>query len=84
MNVFKDLFAGITDVIGGRSAATQNTLRDARRTVMAQLRAEAFALGADAVVGASLDYSEFSGSGKSMLFVVATGTAVTLAQAKDE
>jgi uncharacterized protein YbjQ (UPF0145 family) len=78
MNIFKDFFAGITDVVGGRSATMQNTLRDARRTVMAQLKGEAFAIGADAVVGVSLDYSEISGGGKSMLFVVATGTAVTL------
>jgi len=62
----------------GRSAATQNTLRDARQAVMGQLRAEAYALGADAIVGVTLDYSEFSGAGKSMLFVVATGTAVVI------
>ncbi len=79
MNIFKDFFAGITDAVGGRSGSTQGVLRDARRTVMADLRAEAFALGADAVVGVSLDYSEFSGAGKSMLFVVASGTAVKLA-----
>ena len=79
MNVFKDILTGITDVVGGRSASMQNGLRDARQTVMGQLRAEAFALGADAVVGVSLSYSEISGGGKSMLFVVATGTAVKLA-----
>lgn len=78
MNIFKDMFAGITDVVGGRSAATQNTLRDARKAVMGQLRAEAFSIGADAIVGVTLDYSEFSGAGKSMLFVVATGTAVSV------
>ena len=78
MNVFKDLFTGITDVVGGRSATTQNTLRDARKAVMGQLRAEAFSIGADAIVGVTIDYSEFSGAGKSMLFVVATGTAVTV------
>jgi len=79
MNIVRDLFAGVTDVVGGRSAATQTVLRDARRTVMAELRAEAFALHADAVVGVRLDFNEFSGGGKSMLFVVATGTAVRLA-----
>lgn len=78
MNVLKDLFAGVTDVVGGRSGSTQNVLKDARRTVMAELRNEAFAIGADAVVGVGLAYSEFSGGGKSMLFVVATGTAVKL------
>lgn len=79
MNIFKDFFTNVTDVIGGRSGATQGVLRDARRNVMAELRKEAFGLGADAVVGVDLAYSEFSGGGKSMLFVVATGTAVKLA-----
>lgn len=79
MSIFKDVFAGLTDVIGGRSGSTQGVLRDARRTVMNELRTEAFNIGADAVVGVDLDYSEFSGGGKSMLFVVATGTAVKLA-----
>lgn len=78
MNLFKDLFSNVSDVVGGRSGATQGVLRDARRTVMAELRNEAFSLGADAVVGVDLAYSEFSGGGKSMLFVVATGTAVKL------
>lgn len=78
MNMFKDVFASVTDAVGGRSGSTQGVLRDARRTVMAELRAEAFSIGADAVVGVNLAYSEFSGGGKSMLFVVATGTAVKL------
>ena len=78
MNILKDFFAGITDVIGGRSGSTQRVLRDARRQVMAELRAEAFAIEADAVVGVRLDFNEFSGGGKAMLFVVATGTAVKL------
>lgn len=79
MNVFKDFFAGITDSVGGRSGATQGILRDARRTVTVELRNAAFELGADAVVGVNFFYSEFSGGGKSMLFLVATGTAVKLA-----
>lgn len=78
MNLVKDLFASVTDVVGGRSSSTQSVLRDARRTVFAELRNEAFNLGADAVVGVDLAVSEFSGGGKSMLFVVATGTAVKL------
>lgn len=76
MNIFKDMFAGITDVLGGRSGSTQSVLRNARRQVMAELRMEAFALEADALVGVQLDFSEFSGGGKSMLFAVAVGTAV--------
>ncbi len=78
MNIFKDFFTSMTDKFGGRSNSTQNTLRDARRVVIRELRTEAFELGADAVIGVDLNYSEFSGAGKSMLFVVATGTAVKL------
>ncbi len=81
MNLFKDMFTAITNTVGGRSGSIQNTLRDARRQVMADLRNEAFSVGADAVVGVSLDYSEFSGGGRAMLFVVATGTAVKLKHA---
>lgn len=83
MNLFKDFFTGLTDFFGGRSGSTQNTLRDARRTVMRELRREAFELGADAVIAIDLNYSEFSGGGKSMLFVVATGTAVKLKPKND-
>lgn len=76
MNLFKDLFAGITDLIGGRSSTSQETLRKARKICISELKQEAFNIGANAVIGVSLDYSEFSGQGKSMLFLVATGTAV--------
>jgi uncharacterized protein YbjQ (UPF0145 family) len=78
MNIFRDMFAGIRDVFGGRSASTQKVLRDARRTCLNELRREALMLGADAVIGVDLDYSEFSGNDKSMLFMVASGTAVKL------
>lgn len=81
MNVFRDFFAGIRDIFGGRSEATQKVLRDARRTCLDELRKEAAEVGADAVVGVDLDYSEISGGGKSgMLFLVASGTAVKLKQ----
>lgn len=76
MNIFKDFFAGVRDIFGGRSKATQGVLRDARKTVLSELRKEAYAVGANAVIAIDLDYSEFSGGGKSMLFVVASGTAV--------
>jgi len=76
MNIFKDVFAGVRDVVGGRSKVTQDILRDSRKTVLNELRKEAYAVGANAVVAVDLDYSEFSGGGKSMLFVVASGTAV--------
>jgi uncharacterized protein YbjQ (UPF0145 family) len=78
MNVIRDMFAGMRDIVGGRSEATQKVLRDARKTCLAELKKEAAAVGADAVIGVDLDYSELSGSGKSMLFLVASGTAVKL------
>ncbi len=78
MNLFKDMFAGIRDILGGRSASSQKVLRDARRTCLTELRREALIVGANAVIGVDLDYSEISGDGKSMLFVVASGTAVTV------
>jgi len=78
MNVFKDFFSGLTDFFGGRSRSTQNSLKDARIVCMSELKREALTVGADAIVGVDLDYSEFSGQDKSMLFLVASGTAVTL------
>lgn len=78
MNVFKDVFAAFSDFFGGRSGVSQNALRDARQTCIYELKAEAHQAGANAVLGITLDYSEFSGQGKSMLFLVASGTAVVL------
>ncbi|MEX6723183.1 heavy metal-binding domain-containing protein [Parapedomonas caeni] len=77
-NIFKDLFASIRDIVGGRSGAYEGTLRDARQTALAEMEAEARRLGADAVIGVDLDY-ETVGQGGSMLMVTATGTAVRLA-----
>jgi uncharacterized protein YbjQ (UPF0145 family) len=76
MNIFKDFLAVMSDFFGGRSGTTQNALRDARKTCIAELKREAHSVGANAIIGVDLDYSEFSGQGKSMLFLVATGTAV--------
>lgn len=78
MNLFKDFFASITDIFGGRSKSSQTVLRDARLTCLAELRREALIVGANAVIGMSLAYNEISGDDKSMLFVVASGTAVTV------
>lgn len=78
MNLFKDFFAAITDVVGGRSNASQIVLRDLRKTCLKELKLEAVSVGANAVIAVDLDYSEFSGGGKSMLFLVASGTAVTI------
>lgn len=81
MNIFKDIFASFSDTFGGRSDSIQNTLRDARKTALAELRKEAVSVGANAVIGIDLDYSEISGGGKAgMLFIVASGTAVIIEQ----
>lgn len=77
-NIFRDLFAGIRDIVGGRSAAYEKELRRARELALAALEEEARALGADAVVGVDLDYETIGGEGKSMLMVSANGTAVRL------
>ncbi len=77
-NIFKDLFASIRDIVGGRSGAYESTLRDARREALAELEAEARDLGADAVIGVDFDY-EVLGQGGSMLMVSVSGTAVKLA-----
>jgi uncharacterized protein YbjQ (UPF0145 family) len=76
-NIFKDLFAGIRDIVGGRSGTYESTLRDARKTAINELIEEARALGADGVIGIDLDY-EVLGQGGSMLMVSASGTAVKL------
>jgi uncharacterized protein YbjQ (UPF0145 family) len=78
MNIFRDFFAGMSDFFGGRSSASQKVLRDARNTCLAELKKEAYEIGADGVMGIDLDYSEISGKGKGMLFLVASGTAVKL------
>jgi uncharacterized protein YbjQ (UPF0145 family) len=78
MNILQDLVAGVSDIMGGRSQTVQQALRDARKMCLNELRREASALGADAVIAVDLDYSEISGQGKSMLFLVASGTAVRL------
>ena len=76
-NIFRDLFAGVRDIVGGRSAAYEDELRKARDIAMQEPSAEAAARGADAVVGIDLDY-ETVGQGGSMLMVSASGTAVRL------
>jgi len=74
-NVFRDIFAGITDIIGGRSGAYEKSLAEARDTALRELEQRAAALGADAVVGVDLDYEVIN----NMLMVSASGTAVTVA-----
>ena len=74
MNIFSDIGSAIRDVVGGRNENYQTKLRDARKTVLRELRLEAHRLGADAVVAINLDYSEISGGGKSMIFLVGIAT----------
>jgi uncharacterized protein YbjQ (UPF0145 family) len=75
-NIFKDLFAGIRDIVGGRSGAYEQELAKARAIALEEMEAVAASLGADAIVGVDLDY-ETVGQG-SMLMVTASGTAVRL------
>ena len=74
-NLFKDLFAGIRDLVGGRSATYERELQRAREMALAEMQEKAAALGANAVVGVDLDY-EVLGQGNGMLMVSASGTAV--------
>jgi uncharacterized protein YbjQ (UPF0145 family) len=75
-NIFKDLFAGIRDIVGGRSGAYEQELNKARTIAMQEMQEAAARMGADAIVGIDLDY-ETVGQG-SMLMVSASGTAVRL------
>ena len=75
-NIVKDLFAGIRDIVGGRSGAYEDELRKARQIALDEMATAAQQLGADAVVGIDLDYDTV-GQG-SMLMVTASGTAVRL------
>ena len=75
-NIFRDLFAGIRDIVGGRSAAYEKELRRAKELAIEEMTEQAKALGANAIVGVDLDY-ETVGQGGSMLMVSANGTAVT-------
>lgn len=74
-----DLIVELRDGWGGRSKKMQEALRSARTTCLTELRHEAWSIGADAVVGVDLDYTELTGGGKSMTLLVASGTAVRLA-----
>jgi uncharacterized protein YbjQ (UPF0145 family) len=76
-NIFKDLFAGIRDIVGGRAAAYENELRKARQIAFKEIEQQALELGANAVVGIDIDY-ETVGSQGGMLMVSVSGTAVTV------
>ena len=74
-NIFRDVFAGVRDIVGGRSAGYEKELRAARETALAELAANAQQLGANAVVGVDLDY-EVLGQNNGMLMVSVSGTGV--------
>ena len=76
-NIFKDLFAGIRDIVGGRSATYERELRRAREIAMAEVQQAAAEMGANAVVGIDIDY-ETVGTNASMLMVTVSGTAVVV------
>ncbi len=75
-NIFRDFFAKVRDVVGGRSGAFQASLADARELILREISEQAEAAGCNAVIGLDIDYGEVSGSGKTMLMVAAQGTAV--------
>ena len=76
-NIFKDFFAGIRDIVGGRSAAYEKELRKAKEIAIDEMQEQAKALGANAIVGVDLDYETIGvGSAGNMLMVSASGTAV--------
>lgn len=76
-NVFKDIFAGIRDIVGGRSASYEREMQKARDIAMQELEQSALALGANAIVGIDLDY-EVVGPQGGMMMVSASGTAVVI------
>lgn len=77
-NIFRDLFAGIRDIVGGRSAAYERELSKAREIALEEMTERAAVLGANAIVGVDLDYETIEAGG-SMLMVSASGTAVVVA-----
>lgn len=76
-NIFKDIFASIRDIVGGRSSAYEKELRSAKEIAIQEMIDQAQSLGGNAVIGVDLDY-ETVGQGGSMLMVTACGTAVII------
>ena len=74
-NMFKDFFAGIRDIVGGRAGAYEKVLREAKDTSLNEMMQRAMAMGANAIVGIDIDY-ETIGETNSMLMVATSGTAV--------
>ena len=83
-NIFRDFFAGIRDIVGGRSAAYEEELRKAKQIAISEMIDEARARGGNAIIGVDLDYETISvGQGGGMLMVSASGTAVDVADLTD-
>jgi uncharacterized protein YbjQ (UPF0145 family) len=76
-NIVSDIMAGVRDVVGGRSGAYEEHLRNARQSALEEMQEEAEKLGAHAVIGVDIDYENIRGS---MLMVTAAGTAVKLSE----
>lgn len=76
-NIFKDLFAGLRDIAGGRSGTYEKVIEEARTNAMNELVQKAESIGANAIIGVDLDFETIGASG-SMLMVMATGTAVRI------
>ena len=74
-NIFKDIFAGIRDIVGGRSESYEGVLREAKDTALKEMQDQALRLGAGAIIGIDLDYETVGAKG-AMLMVTASGTAV--------
>jgi uncharacterized protein YbjQ (UPF0145 family) len=78
-NIFRDFFAGIRDIVGGRSGSYEKVLREAKDTALREMMEDAKRLGGNAVIGVDLDYETVQvGSGGGMLMVSASGTAVVV------
>lgn len=77
-NLFRDFFAGIRDVVGGRVGSYETVVTDAKQAALTQLLEQAQDLRADAVIGISFDHDSIGGDNKTILMVSATGTAVRL------
>lgn len=77
-NAFRDFFAGIRDIVGGRSGSYEKELRAAKAVAIEEMLEQAAELGADAIVGVDLDYEHIGSGERSMLMVCANGTAVKL------
>ncbi len=77
-NVFRDMFAGLRDFVGGRSGSYEKEIRNAKNGALEDMIEQAEDLKADAVIGVDLDYEVIGGDKKTLLMAIASGTAVKL------